>query len=157
VYELTIFVVVAGMGYLGISFLTEEQNRRNELIRLDVEGKVQNSDGGEKSNAKNGAAASSNKDKSSTNASSDGQQKTEQQTPIMMRAKKFQRSAAPFIFFTAMPYMLQIIGFGNMNKFAFTCLEHEMHRTVRLNELFDHDNNLAAMAANSATSPEGRY
>ena len=123
------FHIQVGMGFMGIDFLTQEQDRRNQLIRLDVE---------KDSAAGNGASA---KDKTS---------------PALARAHRFQRGAAPFILFTAMPYMIRIIGFGNTNKFAFTCVQHDMHRTVRLNKLFDDNSNLAAMAANSATSPDGK-
>jgi energy-coupling factor transporter ATP-binding protein EcfA2 len=69
-------------------------------------------------------------------------------------ARRFQRSAAPFILATAIPYMLQIILYGNMNFFAFQCLKHDLHRAVRLNELFDHESRLAAVSNNSATSPD---
>ena len=114
------FHIQVGMGYLGIDFLRKEQNRRNVLIRMDLD------------------------DKTSAN-------ETKQE-----RAHKFQRSALPFILFTALPYMLQIIGYGNINKFAFACLQQDLHRTVRLHQLFEHENHLTAMALETTVSP-GAY
>jgi hypothetical protein len=129
------FHVQVAMGYIGIAFLMQEQDRRNQLIRLDVE----------------------KPDEASNGKADTGTITTKKATSILARAKNFQRGAAPFILFSAMPYMLQIIVFGNINKFAFTCLQHDLHRTVRLNELFEHRSNLAAMSAFSVTSPDGTF
>jgi len=125
--------IQCGMGFLGIDFLTKEQSRRNMLIRLDLADDTE-------------APMNGKEDKLANTKSSSSR---------MTRAGRFQRGAGPFIIFTALPYMLQIIAFGNINKFAFVCVEHDMHRIVRLGELFEDHNNLAAMAADSATSPEG--
>jgi energy-coupling factor transporter ATP-binding protein EcfA2 len=133
------FHIQVGMGFLGISFLRKEQHRRNLLIRMDV-ADTEDEDG--RTTAKSNGSRST-KDLSSTEAKLD-------------RAKRFQGGAAPFILFSALPYMFQIISYGNINKFAFTCVQHDLHRTVRLNELFDYDNRLTAMATESPTSPEGK-
>lgn len=127
------FHIQVGMGYLGIHFLTKEQSRRNMLIRLDVH------EGNEKSADKKG--------------STDGDEK--RKTDLTERSRTFQRSAAPFIFKVAFPYMMQIILYGNINKFAFSCVQDEMHRTIRYRQVFEHENHLTAMATDSPTSPEG--
>ena len=70
------------------------------------------------------------------------------------KSKKFRRSAPTFILFTVLPYMFQIILFGNLNKYAFIQVQNQIHRSVRIQELFDHDSHLTALAADSATSPD---
>jgi hypothetical protein len=51
--------------------------------------------------------------------------------------------------------MAQIIVFGNINQFAYACVQDEMHRTIRFRQVFAQDNHLTAMANDSPTSPEG--
>mmetsp|Transcript_28078 Transcript_28078/g.39470 ORF Transcript_28078/g.39470 Transcript_28078/m.39470 type:complete len:860 (-) Transcript_28078:101-2680(-) len=130
------FNIQVGIGYLGINFLKEEQMRRNALIRMElVQGDAEEEE----------KEQQSNKEESSiTPKGREG---------LMANAARFKRGAAPFIFFVAVPYMIQIIALGNMNMFAYTCVRDDMHRAVRLNELFDHDTRLVAMAEDSATSP----
>lgn len=126
------------MGYLGIEFLRKEQQRRNDLIRLDMNGNDNSqphSTAPTKSTFEGGKAKTRNKD--------------------MEKSRRFQRGAVPFILLTAAPYMLQIIALGNINFFAYTCFEHDIHRAVRLNKLFSHDSYLVAMANDSATPPQG--
>lgn len=123
------FHIQIGMGFLGISFLRAEQTRRNQLIRLDVPTVEADQNGTAGEDDKKGRA--------------------------MERSRRFQRGALPFILFTALPYMFQIILFGNINSFSSQCVLHDMHKNVRLKELFDSDNRLSTMAAESATSPEG--
>jgi len=134
------FHIQVGMGFLGIAFLREEQSRRNMLIRLDVD------EGG------GGSSSSSSNTDNNGSANRNGDQKKKD---MASRAGTFQRSAAPFIFKVALPYMLQIILYGNINKFAFSCVHDEMHRTIRFRQVFEHDNHLTAMATDSPTSPEG--
>lgn len=129
------FNIQVGMGYLGIDFLKKEQARRNQLARMDM---LDDSSDGTPSTNVNGQ-------------SQDKQKRKEE------ASRRFQKSAAPFILFTAVPYMLQIIIFGNINHFAFLCLQHDLSRAVRLNNLFDNDSYLIAMANDSATSPGGEY
>lgn len=131
------FHIQVGMGYLGIDFLRNEQSRRNMLIRLDVDG--------DEAQDKN----------SSTTTSNRNGDHPQQKKDLTGRARSFQRSAAPFIFRVALPYMMQIILYGNINKFAFSCVHDELHRTVRFRQVFEHDNHLTAMATDSPTSPEG--
>lgn len=122
----TTFHIQCGIGYLGIDFLKAEQERRNQLVRMDM-------------HEKNDAASSSENKKNKAS--------------MMEKSRKFQTSAAPFIFFVAVPYMIKIIAFGNINAFAFACFKNDVHRAVRLHDLFDHENNLVALANHSAKSP----
>ncbi|GKY96158.1 hypothetical protein MPSEU_000575800 [Mayamaea pseudoterrestris] len=130
------FHIQAGMGYLGINFLRTEQERRNQLLRMDMYGDDQHENA-------NGGATSITK-----------QQQATRREALMERAINFKRMAGPFIIFSALPYMFQIILYGNINKFAFTCFQHDIHRNVRLHQLFDHDSHLTAMAIESSMSPE---
>ena len=128
------FNIQVGMGYLGIEFLKREQRRRNELVRIDM-----TSDPDATCPTENGPKASEEVIKKQEDAS-----------------RRFQRGAAPFILMTATPYMFQLIAYGNVNMFAFACVQDDIHRAVRLNQLFKNDSHLVAMANDSATSPEGK-
>jgi hypothetical protein len=81
------FHIQVGMGFLGIHFLRQEQMRRNMLVRMDVATEEEDGDG---------------------SSSVSGNAKVDPAAAIMARSKKFQRSAIPFIFRTALPYMLQV-------------------------------------------------
>jgi hypothetical protein len=140
------FHIQVGMGYLGIGFLRKEQYRRNQLVRLDVP------DENDKKNAKHNATDGNGKNDTSAASASAATTATNSN---LQRSQRFQRGAAPFILLSALPYMLQIIMYGNINKFAFTCLQHDLHRQVRLNQLFDNDNHLLSLALESPISPEG--
>jgi len=144
------FHIQVGMGFLGIQFLRSEQDRRNQLVRMDIgvtaEEHEADEDPGDTN--ENGAGGRNGKIKKKSKTKEDVMTK---------RSETFRKGAAPFILFTALPYMAQIIGYGNINKMAFTCLKDDLHRTIRLNELFDHDNHLIAMANDSPTSPGGMY
>jgi hypothetical protein len=130
--------IQVSMGFVGIAFLKREQMRRNELVRMDM---------------------SSDDDDDTIKASNGIKPKLSEktQTKQLAASSRFQRGAPAFILLVAAPYMFQIIFFGNINYFAYTCLEHDIHRAVRLNQLFDHDSHLVAMANDSATSPEGMF
>jgi hypothetical protein len=141
------FHIQVGMGYLGIGFLRKEQHRRNQLVRLDVPDKTEREE-----NAKKNAT-----DGNGTNDVSSSASATATTNSNLQRSQRFQRGAAPFILLSALPYMFQIILYGNINKFAFTCLQHDLHRQVRLNQLFDNDNHLLSLALESPISPEGTY
>lgn len=144
------FNVQVCMGYLGIEFLKREQQRRNDLVRMDMSS---DDDEEEESNTTTNGATT-------TNGTTKGEKaplKQSVQEKQLKASSRFQRGAAPFILLTAAPYMFQIIAFGNMNYFAYTCLHDDIHRAVRLNQLFNHDSHLVAMAADSATSPDGTY
>lgn len=160
------FHIQVGMGYLGIDFLRQEQGRRNELVRMDVAPtRQEEAAAGQQQRLSDEASASAGTGHARTGngvgKASDSQRTSGDGTADMVetvrldRARRFQRTAPAFILWTALPYMFQIIMYGNVNKFAFTCVQHDLHRAVRLNELFDHDNRLMSMAADSATSPEG--
>jgi hypothetical protein len=138
------FHIQVGIGYLGIHFLNKEQERRNQLVRMDMIGDDDEEE--DDKPTKNGKKQQSGKKKA-----------TASETKKLSRAKRFQKSAAPFIFFTAVPYMIQIIGYGNLNAFAFACFKDDVHRAVRLYDLFEHDNNLVAMSLHSAKGPAGMY
>ncbi|CAJ1962895.1 unnamed protein product [Cylindrotheca closterium] len=118
------FHIQCGIGYLGIDFLKAEQERRNQLVRMDLK-----DDGIKK------------------------KKDSKQSEALLKKSRSFQKSAAPFIFFVAVPYMIKIIAFGNLNAFAFACFNNDVHRAVRLHDLFDHENNLVALASHSAKSP----
>jgi hypothetical protein len=141
------FHIQVGMGYLGIGFLRKEQHRRNQLVRLDVP------DPNETENANNGTNGTNENSSSSSAAAAAAAATTNSN---LQRSQRFQRGAAPFILLSALPYMFQIILYGNINKFAFTCLQHDLHRQVRLNQLFDNDNHLLSLALESPISPEGK-
>jgi len=128
------FNIQVGMGYLGIDFLRKEQARRNQLARMDM------------------MDDSAEEEMPATNGDSTDKQRRKQEA-----SRRFQKGAAPFILLTAVPYMLQIIIFGNINRFAFLCVQHDLSRAVRLNNLFDHDSYLIAMANDSATSPGCKF
>lgn len=134
------FHIQFGIGYLGIDFLKQEQQRRNQLVRMDM-------------NRSDGEDTTSGKPRSSTTETLRLEKKEDER--IVNRSRKFQRTAAPFIFFTAVPYMIKVIGFGNLNAFAFVCMRDDIHRSVRLYNLFEHDNYLVALADHSAKAPAG--
>jgi hypothetical protein len=144
------FHIQVGMGYLGIGFLRKEQHRRNQLVRLDVPDETDT-----ETEIENATDANGTNDASSSSASAASTSKTANSN--LQRSQRFQRGAAPFILFSALPYMFQIILYGNINKFSFTCLQHDLHRQVRLNQLFDNDNHLLSLALESPISPEGTY
>jgi hypothetical protein len=219
------FHIQVGIGYLGIHFLRQEQHRRNQLIRMDVDSnnidvnETTKTTGGDDDDVKNedrlrnngstsrdnsaisstgvnGTSDSSNSSSGRIQQSSAPQQQREQEpkqasdgitqnnnhppqqqpgttTSLsasseeqdrdrrrlelrLQKSRRFQSTAAPFIFFTAIPYMTKIIVMGNANQFAMTCFKHDLHRMVRLNRLFnDHESHLVAMATQTATSPGG--
>ena len=132
------FHIQMGLGHIGIAFLTSEQRRKNMLIRMDVENPNPNTNGGSKK-----------KCKKEQNVDGDTTTKTK-----FDPSRKFRRTAPSFILFTVLPYMFQIILFGNLNKFAFMNVQNQIHRSVRIQELFDHDSHLTAIASESATSPD---
>jgi hypothetical protein len=134
------FHVQCGMGYMGIDFLKEEQNRRNQLVRMDIAR-------GEEANDDEGGISSAD--------SKEGKGEMTKTDHQVNKARRFQRSAGPFILYTAVPYMIKIIMYGNLNAFAYSCFKDDIHRSVRLEGLFEHDSHLVAVAEHSATSPEG--
>jgi DNA mismatch repair ATPase MutL len=219
------FHIQVGIGYLGIHFLRQEQHRRNQLIRMDmdiidIEATTSTKDDVNNVTTTSSSSANDNDNDTTTttdprngannnnndnNASSAGangtsskriqrssaqeqkqqeakngitqnnntqQQQHHPETTAtaaaatsderrleqrLQKSRRFQSTAAPFIFFTAIPYMTKIIVMGNANQFAMTCFQHDLHRIVRLNQLFAHSSHLVAMATQTATSPEGTY
>jgi len=105
--------------------------------------------------ARRSAAAARDAEKSTTSSSSSAATSRVRQKQLSA-ATQFRRSAAPFIFFTVLPYMFQIIFYGNMNMFAFHCVRDDVHRSLRVQGAFGHDAHLVAMAENSAMGP-GAY
>jgi hypothetical protein len=123
----TIHIQIA-MGYLGISFLRSEQTRKNSLVKIEDEVK--------KLHAENEKLEEKNKNSESIDASA-----------------KFRRGAGPFIFFVALPYMFQIVFYGATNMYAFHCFRDDIHRKIRLNDLFSNNgSHFVATAASSGTS-----
>jgi hypothetical protein len=133
------FHIQAGMGFLGINFLRKEQERRNQLLRMDMYG----------NDAPDAVASPEN--------GSVSVQDDKKTAVLTERSAKFKKLAVPYILYAALPYMFKIIVFGNINKFAFACLQHDIHRSVRLNELFDHDSHLTALSNESPISPECKH
>jgi hypothetical protein len=136
-----------GIGYLGIHFLTKEQERRNVLVRMDMVSDDDEDDDNDESTKDSNTSVNGKKEKK--NAKSVSAEKK------LKRSQRFQRTAAPFILMAAVPYMVQIIFYGNINSFAFTCFKDDMHRAVRLYDLFEDDNHMVAMANHSPKSPGG--
>lgn len=153
------FHIQVGIGYLGIDFLKQEQHRRNELVRMDLNDSDEKED--ETGTSSNSHGKPMPMSTSKLVSSQDIKKNTSQvltmkrggNTRMMNRSLKFQRTAAPFIFFTAVPYMIKVIGYGNLNAFAFVCMRDDVHRSVRLYNLFDQDNHLVALADHSAKGP----
>ncbi|KAL7517980.1 hypothetical protein ACHAWX_002848 [Stephanocyclus meneghinianus] len=141
-----------GLGHIGIEFLTSEQKRKNMLIRMDVEnpapdetrGGVKCSNGAQhRGGTINGTGSTNSKDSGSA-----------KNTGTFDASRTFRRSAPSFIIFCVLPYMFQIILFGNLNNFSFIYVRNQIHKSVRIDELFNHDSHLEALASESATSPE---
>lgn len=149
------FHIQTAMGFLGIHFLTKEQERRNMLVRMDVPGEEEEDDdndvGGSGKGSDNEKTSSVNNNQSASSPT--GAQKAS--TGKMARSRRFQRTAIPFIFRTALPYMLQIIAYGNLNFFCFHCLKHDLHRTVRWHQTLAQDSHWMAMTQ-TPVSPEGK-
>jgi len=155
------FHIQIGVGYLGIDFLKQEQHRRNELVRMDM-GSTVDEENKIKTNETTMSTPASKKvllhDDENKNSNDMSSTKTTSQPYVvedkkMKRSLRFQRTAAPYIFLTAVPYMVKVIGYGNLNAFAFVCMRDDIHRAVRLYDLFDHDNHLVALADHSAKAP----
>ena len=117
------FHIQVGMGYLGISFLRAEQSRKNALVKIEDESK---------------------KDPSVP--------RTEPLSPPYDPSKKFRNGAGSFIFFSALPYMVQIVFCGGVNMYAFHCFRDDVHRTIRLNDLFAKDGSRFVATATSKKS-----
>ena len=110
-----------GLGHIGIDFLTSEQKRKNMLIRMDLDNpppSVENGKGTEK-RGKDEQGGARNETKFDP-------------------SRKFRRSAPTFILLTVLPYMFQIILFGNLNNFSFMYVRNQIHNSVRIDELFQH-------------------
>mmetsp|Transcript_42112 Transcript_42112/g.127756 ORF Transcript_42112/g.127756 Transcript_42112/m.127756 type:complete len:630 (-) Transcript_42112:1259-3148(-) len=148
------FNIQVGMGYLGIGFLKAEQMRRNMLVRMEIiEGDAEE---GEANSKKSKEAGNARKDKGKGSASQlkAGDKSPEIREKQLLASKKFRRSAAPFIFFTVLPYMFQIIFFGNMNMFSFACVKDDVHRMVREGVFENDGTRLVRMAEDTNTSPD---
>merc|ERR1712071_389265 len=142
--------IQVGMGYLGIDFLTNEQIRKNELVRMELisENYDKNTSRDEKTHSMNDGPEKLDKKDEQL-----GSEEKMRKSMLTAKSKKFRYDSVSFILFTVIPYMLQIIVLGNINKFAFICFRDDLHRAVRLNELFDNDSHLPVMAKESAVSP----
>eukprot|EP00804_Cyclotella_cryptica_P025185 CCRYP_016989-RC/>CCRYP_016989-RC protein AED:0.09 eAED:0.09 QI:182/1/1/1/0.8/0.81/11/1581/464 len=141
-----------GLGHIGIDFLTSEQKRKNMLIRMDVDNPapVENGDNAKNANGTQHKAGLTNGSRT-TNGEDNGSARN---MGTFDASRAFRRSAPSFIFFCVLPYMFQIILFGNLNNFSFMYVRNQIHNSVRIDELFNHDSHLEALASESATSPE---
>ena len=160
----------------------EDQDRANKKVKVDndealMASQEQYSDGvsGRTRSARSRTAAtpgrskSRSRSKSRTSRSKSASTSAKSSVPVptttsssatdeirtkqLRAATTFRRSAAPFIFFAVLPYMFQIIFYGNMNMYVFHCVRDDVHREVRINGVFGHDAHLVAMAENSAMGP----
>lgn len=123
--------IQVGRGFLGISFLTKEQERKNALIRIEDE-----------------VPQAPMHDDGSDQGVSVTKTTVTEDIP-----KKFNRGAATFIIFSAVPYMLQVIFYGGVNMYTYHCFKDDLYRTIRLNGLFENDGErFVATASASRTS-----
>jgi len=136
------FHIQVGMGFLGIEFLRAEQVRKNSLVKIEEE---------VKKNKKLRAEETHVSTDKATWTAANGKT-NEKQSEANDASTTFRRSAAPFIFFAALPYMMQLIFYGGMNQYAFHCFRDDIHRTVRLNDLFANDGNRFVATATNKQS-----
>ena len=126
-FFVTVHIQIA-MGYLGISFLRSEQTRKNSLVKIEDEVKQ-------------------------LKAEKERQKENTLNLETIDASAKFRRGAGPFIFFVALPYMFQIVFYGATNMYAFHCFRDDLHRTIRLNDLFSKNgSHFVATAASSGTN-----
>jgi hypothetical protein len=148
------FHIQIAIGYLGIDFLKKEQNRRNDLVRMDMDSTTDEDEDEIDKTPSSDNKGTSTKTKNIPSTEKSLQQK-KKKSKMTKKARRFKKTALPFILYTASPYMVEIIAYGNLNAFAFVCFKDDVHRAVRLYDLFDHDNYLVALADHSAKSPAG--
>jgi hypothetical protein len=137
------FYIQVGMGFLGIEFLRAEQSRKNALIKIEDDVKKHATEV-QSANGRN------TNDKNKKKSTDESEEKYD-------ASRKFRKSAGPFIFFFALPYMLQIVLYGGMNMYAFHCFRDDIHRAIRLNDLFANDGSrfvATATAKESNLSPD---
>ena len=125
------------LSFLGIEFLRNEQNRKNALIKIEDEVKKMNEE----------------QEKSTNGSETIKDDKSISKDP----SKKFRQSAGPFILYVALPYMAQIVFYGAVNMFAFHCFRDDIHRTIRLNDLFDDGGHRFVATSNTSTLSPGSY
>jgi len=124
------FHIQVGMGFIGIDFLRKEQLRRNQLVLIDQQSLTTNA----------------NDNLSTTKNDSNNK---------LQKARMFRKSTLPFIVFTVIPYMCQLILFGGLNMYAYSCFKDDLHRAVRLNVLFENDAHLVSISSSSTTKSPG--
>lgn len=152
------FHVQMGMGHVGIAFLMKEQDRKNMLVRMDVD-----DDNNDVVNDDLKSSTSSSNEKEQQKSNNEGRRRktnnneTTNQTKTKDASYNFRRTAPSFIFYAVLPYMFQIIFFGNINKYAYIQVRDCIHRTVRIRELFVHDGHLTAMAASGQQLGPSNY
>ena len=146
------FHIQVGMGYLGIDFLRHEQSRKNALVKIEDEVMGTTTPQTPQNNSKkiNNNHTTSNGHGPTDTVITTGANKKKEET--YDPSAKFRRSAGPFIFFVALPYMVQIVFYGGVNMYAFHCYRDDLHRTIRLNDLFETTGNRFVATATSKTS-----
>ena len=120
--------VQVGMGYLGIGFLREEQSRRNRLVRMEAAADAQEDEEEDADKKPMGKGEEEEEEKAKHAKEREGRRMESR----LRASASFRRSASPFIFLTVLPYMMQVIFFGNANLFAYTCVRDDIHRRVRI-------------------------
>ena len=160
------FHIQVGMGYLGIDFLRHEQSRKNALVKIEDEvitttQTPQNNSTRTNNDDETALQMNGNSKKINNHNTSNGHGPTDTVITTGANKKKeetydpsakFRRSAGPFIFFVALPYMVQIVFYGGVNMYAFHCYRDDLHRTIRLNDLFETTGNRFVATATSKTS-----
>ena len=147
------FHIQVGMGFLGISFLRAEQSRKNALVQIEQDIKKEKEE--EIGGCANGISNGSQNGVLNGTSNSTGKRK---KGSGFDHSAKFRKSAGPFIFFVALPYMMQIVFFGGMNMYAADCFRNDIHRTIRLNDLFANEGSrfvATATSKESKLSPDG--
>lgn len=139
------FHIQVGMGFLGIEFLRAEQSRKNALVKIEEDVK-QKKRLDETNDSKN-----ENSDCKKQNGDKKHMPPPEEKEPYDA-SRNFRKSAGPFIFFVALPYMAQIVFYGGLNMYAFHCFRDDIHRTIRLNDLFANDGSRFVATATSKES-----
>ena len=150
------FHVQMGMGHVGIAFLMKEQDRKNMLVRMDVDDNNDDDDDDDVVNDEKEQQISKNNNKGRKTNNKTTTTATKQ-NKIKDASYNFRRTAPTFIFYAVLPYMFQIIFFGNINKYAYIQVRDNIHRTVRIRELFVHDGHLTAMAASGQQLGPSNY
>ena len=126
--------VQVGMGHLGIGFLTKEQERKNMLVRMDITSDDDDDDDDDDGCGGGGGVVGvggSEDDGTKGGGASDGGRVDQTKGKRGRRAddgditrdpsRNFRRSAPSFILKAVLPYMFQMIFFGELLSWSWSC------------------------------------